>query len=123
MPDREKVIAALHCRAYDDDFPCWKCAYYKQDEKPVARCDYRGLMDDAIELLKEQEVRELSIDEWREWKENPKRNPICELWENDTSPMWILDPNRVHEPALLMGKLKLFTGKPTLEQCKAVKWD
>lgn len=55
MADREKVIAALHCRAYDDDFPCWKCAYYKQDEKPVARCDYRGLMDDAIELLKEQQ--------------------------------------------------------------------
>jgi hypothetical protein len=54
--DREKVIAALHCRAYDDDFPCWKCAYYKQDEKPVARCDYRGLMDDAIALLKEQEA-------------------------------------------------------------------
>ena len=55
MADREKVIAALHCRAYDDDFPCWKCAYYKQDEKPVARCDYRGLMDDAIALLKEKE--------------------------------------------------------------------
>ena len=56
MADRENVIAALHCRAYDDDFPCWKCAYYKQDEKPVARCDYRGLMDDAIALLKEQDA-------------------------------------------------------------------
>lgn len=55
--DREKVIEALHCRAYDDDFPCWKCAYYKQDEKPVARCDYRGLMDDAIALLKGQEEK------------------------------------------------------------------
>lgn len=61
MPDREKVIAALHCRAYDDDFPCWKCAYYKQDEKPVARCDYRGLMDDAIALLNEQQERLDSI--------------------------------------------------------------
>lgn len=56
VPDREKVIAALHCRAYDDDFPCCICAYYKQDEKPFARCDYRGLMDDAIALLKEQET-------------------------------------------------------------------
>lgn len=56
--DMEKVIEALHCRAYDDDFPCWKCAYYKQDEKPVARCDYRGLMDDAITLLKEQKAVE-----------------------------------------------------------------
>ena len=76
-----------------------------------------------IALLKEQEARELTIEEWREWKNNPKRNPICELWENDTSPMWILNPNDVHEPALLMGKLKLFTGKPTIEQCKAVKWN
>ena len=53
--DREKVIEALHCRAYDDDFPCSICAYYRPDEKPVAKCDYRGLMDDAIALLKEQE--------------------------------------------------------------------
>jgi hypothetical protein len=75
------------------------------------------------ELLKEQEVRELTIDEWREWKANPKRDPICTLWENDTSPMWTLNPNDVHEPALLMGKLKLFTGKPTFEQCKEVKWE
>lgn len=75
------------------------------------------------ELLKEQEVRELTIDEWREWKNNPKRNPVCELWEHDTSPIWVLNPDTIHEPALLMGKLKLFTGKPTLEQCKAVKWD
>ena len=77
----------------------------------------------AIILLKEQEIRELTIDEWKEWKKNPKRNPICELWEHDTSPMWVLNPDTIHEPALLMGKLKLFTGKPTLEQCKAVKWD
>ena len=77
----------------------------------------------VLALLKEQEPRELTIDEWREWKENPKRNPICELWENDTSPMWILNPNDVHEPALLIGKLKLFTGKPTFEQCKEVKWE
>ena len=75
------------------------------------------------ELLKEQEIRELTMDEWREWKTNKKRDPICKLWEYDTSPMWVLNPNDVHEPALLMGKLKLFTGKPTFEQCKAVKWN
>ena len=78
--------------------------------------------EEILVLLKKQEVRELTIDEWREWKVNPKRNPICELWEHDTSPMWVLNPNDIHEPALLMGKLKLFTGKPTFEQCKAVKW-
>lgn len=88
--------------------------------------DVRLSKEDAekiLELLEDQEVRELSINEWEKWKANPKRNPICELWENDTSPMWILNPDKVHEPALLMGKLKLFTGKPTFEQCKAVKWN
>ena len=83
----------------------------------------RWILKEALTLLKEQEVRELTINEWREWKANPKRNPICKLWENDVSPMWVLDPNKVHEPALLMGKLKLFTGKPTFEQCKEVKWN
>lgn len=72
---------------------------------------------------KEQEVTEITVEEWHEWKTKSKRDPICMLWENDTSPMWILNPNDVHEPALLMGKLKLFTGKPTFEQCKAMKWD
>ena len=77
----------------------------------------------AVSMLKEQEVRELTMDEWREWKTNKKRDPICKLWEYDTSPMWVLNPNDVHEPAFLMGKLKLFTGKPTFEQCKAVNWN
>lgn len=80
-------------------------------------------LDEAVRMLEEQEARELTIDEWREWKANPNRNPICELWEYDISPMWILNPNDVHEPALLIGKLKLFTGKPTFEQCKEVKWN
>ena len=88
--------------------------------------DVRLSKEDAeciLALLKEQEIRELTMDEWREWKNNPKRNPICKLWEHDASPMWILYPNDVHEPAFLMGKLKLFTGKPIFEQCKAVKWN
>lgn len=95
---------------------------FKADFKPFCGngSDW-ARVDDAINLLKEQEVQELSMDEWREWKENSRRDPICILWENDTSPMWVLNPNNVHEPALLMGKLKLFTGKPTFEQCKAVK--
>ena len=84
---------------------------------------YVQAIDEICELLEEHEPRVMTLDEWREWKNNPKRNPICELWEHDTSPMWVLNPDTIHEPALLMGKLKLFTGKPTFEQCKAVKWE
>lgn len=113
MIDREKVINGLReisCRA------TWK-------DIDRIRHKFQPIINDAIAMLKEQEIRELTIDEWKEWKNNPKRNPICELWEHDTSPMWVLNPDRIHEPALLMGKLKLFTGKPTLEQCKDVKWN
>lgn len=99
--------------------PCYNCesGYCQADEKR-RDADYRPYWCP----LKEQKVRELTIDEWREWKTNKNRDPICVLWEGDTSPMWTLNPNDVHEPALLMGKLKLFTGKPTFEQCKEVKW-
>ena len=92
----------------------WRMFYSDSETKSCAEA--------ALAVLKKQEARELTIDEWREWKNNPKRDPICELWEHDTSPMWILNPNEIHEPALLIGKLKLFTWKPTFEQCKAVKW-
>ena len=113
--NREKVVKALECLKEGSYCEC--CDY-----KPHDDCIKR-VATDALALLKEQEVRELTMDEWQEWKNNPKRNPICELWEHDTSPMWVLNPNNIHEPAFLMGKLKLFTGKPTFEQCKTVKWD
>lgn len=99
------------------------CEYWVKEHKGEDLYLAYSSVVELLNVLKEQEVRELTIDEWREWKNNPKRNPICELWEHDTSPMWILNPDRIHEPALLMGKLKLFTGKPTLDQCKAVKWN
>ena len=118
--NREKVIKGLECCTFIlGKRKCNECPYQKG--LPDNGC-YQ-LQDDFHALLKEQEVRELTMDEWREWKNNLKRNPICVLWEHDTSPMWVLNPDTIHEPALLMGKLKLFTGKPTFEQCKAVKWE
>ena len=118
--DREMIIKCFEfCRVENKcstDCPYW------DNNSSTYNCT-KELAKDVLTLLKKQEARELTIDEWREWKANSKRNPICILWENDTSPMWILNPNDVHEPALLMGKLKLFTGKPTFEQCKEMKWE
>ena len=121
MADKEKVMTWLEICGKNRDCS-GTCPYSENGFGEYGQCR-ETLMTDALALLKEQEARELTMDEWREWKANPKRNPICELWENDTSPMWILNPNDVHEPALLMGKLKLFTGKPTFKQCKEVKWE
>lgn len=117
----EKVMKSLyqHCEGSMFD-RCGECPYYEVANESFQCRD--ALLTDVYALLKEHEVRELTMDEWQEWKTNKERDPICELWEYDTSPMWVLNPNDVHEPAFLMGKLKLFTGKPTFEQCKAVKW-
>lgn len=56
MTNREKVIKALRCGAFNDDVTCVECAYFRPDEKPVRRCDYEQIFNDAIELLKEQEA-------------------------------------------------------------------
>ena len=64
--DREKVIEALNCRGYDDDLPCSVCAYYRPDEKPVAKCDYKQIYDDAIALLKKQDEKPM-IENKRGW--------------------------------------------------------
>lgn len=124
MLDREKIIKGLElCRRIKiDNENCMECPYIYDGRSKQSTCE-DVLLCDVLSLLKEHEVRELTMDEWREWKTNKNRDPICELWEHDTSPMWVLNPNDVHEPAFLMGKLKLFTGKPTFKQCKEVKWN
>ena len=78
---------------------------------------------EAIDLLKQFEAREMTMDEWHKWKKDAKRDPICMVYENDDTPIWVMNPNTVNEPALLMGKIKLFINKPTHEQCRAIKWN
>ena len=85
--------------------------------------EWKQLRQAAIELLKKQELHELTKNEWEQWKNNPRRDPICMLWYKDTTPMWILTPVEVHEPAYLMGKIKLFNRKPTIEEIQGVKWN
>ena len=120
MIDTRQVMYDIErCISHVPD-ACRDCSHYTGT---VGFGCMENLMSDILTMLQEHGARELTVDEWREWKNNPKRNPICKLWEHDASPMWVLNPSDVHEPALLMGKLKLFTGKPTFEQCKAVKWE
>ena len=77
----------------------------------------------VLEWLKKFEAREMTMDEWRRWKADAKRDPICMVYENDDTPIWVMNPNAVNEPALLMGRVKLFINKPTHEQCRAIKWN
>lgn len=121
MPDREKVIKGLkierECVSRNCDRDCAKCDLVQDREWLLS------VYDDALELLKEQELHELTKNEWEQWKNNPRRDPICMLWYKDTTPMWTLTPVEVHEPAYLMEKIKLFNRKPTIEEIQGVKWD
>lgn len=118
IPDREKVIKGL-TELYDEAYERWVHCQYTQDKLVIL---IRGNIPNALSLLKDQEAKELTVEEWQEWKKDKNHDPICLLWEHDCTPIWILDANHVHEPALLMGKCKLFKGKPSHEQCKAVRW-
>lgn len=57
MPDREKVVSALHCRAQDlmTDLPACDGCDYQVQLVNHGGCDFRKLCRDAIELLKEQD--------------------------------------------------------------------
>ena len=61
---------------------------------------------------RKDDVHELTKEEYEAWKKDPKRDPICKLWDGDSTPLWALRPEEIHEPAFLMEKLKLFNGKP-----------
>lgn len=48
-------MTALDCRANDTDIDCRKCDYYIREDKPEY-CDFRGMLRDALALIKEQEA-------------------------------------------------------------------
>ena len=61
--DREKIMSALDCRANDTDIDCRKCDYYIREDKPEY-CDFRGMLRDALALLKEQDEEHRRLLSW-----------------------------------------------------------
>lgn len=78
---------------------------YKQGQEDLKK-------QTELYLLQEFGARELTMDEWQKWKKDPKRDPICQVYYDDFTPFWILDPNEVNEVLYYAGKIKLFTKKP-----------
>lgn len=111
---KENIIKGLRCCS--TQIGCHGCPY---EHMSGSKCSNR-LKRDALTLLKEQEPRELTKEEWERWKKDERRDPICMIWYGDTTPFWVLRPESIHEHLYLMGKIKLFTKKPPKEQ---VKWD
>ena len=78
--NREKVMSALDCRANDTDIDCRKCDYYIREDKPEY-CDFRGMLRDALALLKEQEaVKPILV---REGWNKHHNNYVCPRCDND----------------------------------------
>lgn len=118
MIDREKVIEGLKRCLLESNYlysnPCNGCPY-KGQELTINEC-VDQLKADALSLLKEQEPREITKDEWELWKRDKHRDPLCMYWRGDVTPFWILKPEEAHEPAYLIGDIKIFKGKPDKEK-------
>lgn len=82
----------------------------------IDRADAKTILDTLILALKEQEPHEITKDEWESWKKAKNRDPLCMYWRGDITPFWILRPEQVHEPAYLIGDIKIFKGKPNKEK-------
>jgi len=114
MPDIEKVINAFEiCLQHIDEQDCPEsCPYLEKCKKYENRVIFQPLMMDALLLLKAQEPREITKNEWQMWKKDKRRDPICMVFEGDTTPFWVINPEQVNEILYLTGKIKLFTKKP-----------
>ena len=87
-----------------------------EDQRSLVRFVHVGTLMDILYLLKEQEPREITKDEWESWKKTKYRDPLCMYWRGDETPIWILRPEEVNEPAYLIGGIKIFKGKPDKEK-------
>lgn len=118
MPDRKQVIFDIErCICHVPD-ACRDCSHYQKGEAAIDCMEI--LLADALALLREQEPRELTKNDWQMWKKDQRRNPICMVFEGDTTPFWVLYPEEVNELLYFIGKIKLFTNKP---EKGTVKWD
>ena len=119
---RKMVIRGLECCSAEDKRAAfcheYDCPYRDYEECPM------NLMRDALDLLKAQEPKLITREEWDEWRHRPegKRDPLF-LQLDRTSGVWILKPEAWHEIAFLTGEIKVWNKKPTVEQMMAVKWN
>ena len=130
MDELERVINGLECCFNvqsgwkDAVWVCPACPYAKNDGKP---CETLApLLDDALALLKAQQPRLLTVDDFK----NNADVDICGYL-----PCWV-EPNPYNDAAtekpgwglVSVGQIggvyhRYWTGKPTQEQMEAMKWD
>lgn len=138
MDKRERVMNGLECciKAIDDCECTDNCPYESQCWYGTDGTIYLDLMRDALELLKAQEPRVLTLEEVEAL---PYGHVIIETDKNDPirwldALLFIKNTNFSFDFITLEGKARLlgteynrewrcWTAWPTEEQRKAVKWD
>ena len=128
MADRGKVLRALkrHLLAPDDD-ECVGCPYFELEPH---ECE-RQLYADAVELLKAQEPRVLTLEEvlggdecWFEYINGSFGYADVVMQDNTTA---LIYRTIVSTGEVLISdygkKWRCWSYRPTYEQRKAVKWD
>lgn len=129
MADREKVIKGLECCTHGVA-QCPICPYDPRNNALPVDC-MSGLAKDALELLKAQEPRVLTLDEaleadvcWLEKKGDDRVWP-CKVGGGEKwAVVWRFDQEPIAVPRDEYGKLfRCWSARPTEEQREAVKWD
>ena len=139
MPDREKVIKGLeHCsnKSFCND-SCPYSSILRDPNFGIDEC-MTQLAHDALELLKEQEARVMTLEEVDEHSEREEKysesekQPVYVEYANDVNRPWArrwLTVDMLHswldhwETRIVYGKdWRCWTFRPTEEQRKAAKW-
>lgn len=145
MTDREKVIAAYIC--YNEKLPdkrCEKCPYGYEyldqtGDNYFVLCNTERIMIDAIDLLKAQEPRVLTLEEVKQhnnqdgcvWFEQPTYNAVAAFVIQDEEYTEIISPYILGKPinhgcwsnSNYNVTWRCWTSRPTDEQREAVKWE
>ena len=120
MPDREKVILGLECcsdRRKDGIDKCVECPY--NDWMITCAGD---VLIDALELLKAQEPRVMTLEEWENAPEPADGECLCYEIKNTGLRAVIVKVFKGYKE--LYGKwFRCWTSRPTDEQREAVKWN
>ena len=113
---REKVIKGLECCSHEDIGDCNNCPYNIND----MHCDI-NMMRDVLELLKAQELRVMTLDEYRAIAELPRseRVPVWIEWR-DGGYGWAI-PQRAYEG--YGATWRAWTDGPTDEMSEATAWN
>lgn len=118
MSDREKVMNGLSICSGDDP-DCQNCPYYGEYGDGFG-CE-TIMQRDAVSLLKSQEPRVMTLEEW--WNAPEPLDGECMCYEIKNKGLEAVLVKVLKGCKALYGKeFRCWTSRPTDEQRKAVKW-